>query len=263
MRYLPLAFGLAVLFGCASDDGPPSKNEVIAHTLATTVQLVAERPNGSRRSGSAVLLRDGSGGLGDRSDGRAFVITAHHVLAPEPEQRLAVLFPGGQRQADAVLLASDPDLDLALLAVSDPGAAEVRLRQEAFLGDEVWVVAFPWGRRRTVVKGVVSQIAAPEEETEDTAPIGGPIRLIDASVSYGMSGGGVFDAGTGDLLGIVRGYRTAQLSVQGSDAQPLQVPLAGETTVVSAAEIACFLAARGFAHLIPAEAPSTPQCPVP
>jgi serine protease Do len=259
MRYLLLAFGLAVLLGCASDDAPPSKNEVIAHTLATTVQLVAERPNGSRRSGSAVLLRDGSGGPGDGSDGRAFVITAHHVLAPEPKQRLAVLFPGGQRQADATLLASDPDLDLALLAVSEPGEAEVRLRQEAFLGDEVWVVAFPWGRRRTVVKGVVSQIAVPEA-TEDTAPIGGPIRLIDASVSYGMSGGGVFDAGTGDLLGIVRGYRTAQLSVQGSDEQLLHVPLAGETTVVSAAQIACFLATEGFAHLLPAAGAGTPRC---
>jgi serine protease Do len=253
MHYLPLAFALAFLLGCAGDDRPPSKNEVIAHTLATTVQLVTERPGGARRSGSAVVLGHGS-------DGRAFVITAHHVLAPEPEQRLAVQFADGQRKAGATLLASDPDLDLALLAVSGPGDGAARLRQEAFLGDEVWVVAFPWGRRRTVVKGVVSQIAVPEEETDDAAPIGGPIRLIDASVSYGMSGGGVFDAGTGDLLGIVRGYRTAQLSVQGSDAQPLQVPLAGETTVVSAAQIACFLAANGFAHLFPAGGSSAPQC---
>ncbi|MGH6899237.1 MAG: S1 family peptidase [Geminicoccaceae bacterium] len=252
MRCLPLAFGLAFLLGCAGHDAPPSKNEVIAHTLATTVQLVAERPNGARRSGSAVLLGDGSGG-------RTFVVTAHHVLAPEAEQRLAVHFPQRQRRADAVLLASDPDLDLALLAASGPADAEVRLRQEAFLGDEVWVVAFPWGRRRTVVKGVVSQIDAPAEEARGAVAIGGPIRLIDASVSYGMSGGGVFDARTGDLLGIVRGYRTAQLSVQGSDAQPLQVPLAGETTVISAAQIACFLAANGFAHLIPAEA-SSAQC---
>jgi S1-C subfamily serine protease len=254
MRVLPLAFGLALLLGCAGGEGPrPSKNEVIAHTLATTVQLVAERPNGSRRSGSAVLLRDGS-------DGRAFVITAHHVLAPEATQRLAVHFAQGDRQADALLLASDPEVDLALLAVSGPGHAEVRLRPEAYLGDEVWVVAFPWGRRRTVVKGIVSQIDAPDGEAREAPPIGGPIRLIDASVSYGMSGGGVFDAGTGDLLGIVRGYRTAQLSVQGSDDQPLQVPLAGETTVISASQIACFLAAQGFAYLIPAGGPGTPRC---
>ena len=254
MRHWLLILGLALLSGCASDQEPPSKNAVIAHTLATTVLLVAERPNGARRSGSAVLLGDDSHGE------RTFVLTAHHVLAPEDEQRLAVRFPHGQRQAEAVLLASDPDADLALLAISDPGNHPVRLQEEAFLGDEVWVVAFPWGRTRTVVKGVVSQIAAPDEGPSETAPIGGPIRLIDASISYGMSGGGVFDARTGDLLGIVRGYRTAQLSVQGSDAKPLQVPLAGETTVVSAAQIACFLAANGLAQLVPAGASSAARC---
>jgi serine protease Do len=251
MRHLPLAFGLALLLGCASDEGR-SKNEVIAHTLATTVQVVAERPNGASRSGSAVVL-------GEAADGRTLMITADHVLAPEAEQRLAVYFPDGRRQADAILLARDPDVDLTLLAVEGSGDAGVRLQEEAFLGDEVWVVAFPWGRRRTVVKGVVSQIASDEEHRE-AASIGGPIHLIDASVSYGMSGGGVFDARTGDLLGIVRGYRTAQLSIEGSDTRPLQVPLAGETTVVSAAQIACFLAASGFTGAIPERGSSAPRC---
>jgi serine protease Do len=251
MRHLPLALGLALQLGCASDEGR-SKNEVIAHTLATTVQVVAERPDGASRSGSAVVLGEGS-------DGRTLMITADHVLAPEAGQRLAVRYPGGPRRADAVVLARDPDVDLSLLAIAGAGDARIRLQEEAFLGDEVWVVAFPWGRRRTVVKGVVSQIAAYDEE-EQVAPIGGPIQLIDASVSYGMSGGGVFDARTGDLLGIVRGYRTAQLSIEGADARPLQVPLAGETTVVSAAQIACFLAANGFADVIPSERSSAPRC---
>jgi S1-C subfamily serine protease len=254
MRHGVLVLGLALLFGCAGAKAPPSKNEVIAHTLATTVQLVAERPGGARRSGSAVLLG------GDPHADRALVLTAHHVLAPEAEQRLAVHFPNDGRQAEAVLLASDPAADLALLAISDPEIARAQLRQDAFLGDEVWVVAFPWGRRRTVVKGVVSQIEAPDGAAGAAAAIAGPVRLIDASISYGMSGGGVFDARTGDLLGIVRGYRTAQLSVQGSDAKPLQVPVAGETTVVSAARIACFLAASGFPQPDPADAASAPPC---
>jgi len=251
MRHLPLALGLALLLGCASEEGPRPKNEVIAHTLATTVQVVAERPNGASRSGSAVVLGEGS-------DGRTFMITADHVLAPDAEQTLAVHFPRGQRRADAVLLARDPDADLTLLAIAGSGDAAARLQEEAFLGDEVWVVAFPWGRRRTVVKGVVSQIAAYHVDGREVASINGPIQLIDASVSYGMSGGGVFDARTGDLLGIVRGYRTAQLSIEGSDAQPLQVPLAGETTVVSAAQIACFLAAHGFADMVGGS--SAPRC---
>jgi serine protease Do len=252
MRHVPLAFGLALLLGCASDEGRP-KNEVIAQTLATTVQVVAERPDGASRSGSAVVLGEGP-------DGRSFMITADHVLAPDAEQRLAVYFPDGHRRADADLLARDSDADLTLLAVKGFGDAGVRLQKEAFLGDDVWVVAFPWGRRRTVVKGVVSQLAASDQGPPEEASLGGPIQLIDASVSYGMSGGGVFDARTGDLLGIVRGYRTAQLSIEGSDARPLQVPLAGETTVVSAAQIACFLAANGFADVIPSERSSAPRC---
>jgi S1-C subfamily serine protease len=187
------------------------------------------------------------------------MITADHVLAPDAEQRLAVYFPDGHRRADADLLARDPDADLTLLAVEGFGDAGVQLQEEAFLGDDVWVVAFPWGRRRTVVKGVVSQLAASDQGSAEEASLGGPIQLIDASVSYGMSGGGVFDARTGDLLGIVRGYRTAQLSIEGSDARPLQVPLAGETTVVSAAQIACFLAANGYADVIP-QGSSAPRC---
>jgi serine protease Do len=253
MRHWLPVLGLAWLCGCAGAETPPSKNDVIAHTLATTLQLVAERPGGSRRSGSAVLL-------GDPSGGRQLVLTAHHVLAPDAEQRLVAHFPDGKREVEATLLASDPEADLALLAISSPDSAQARLRQQAFLGDEVWVVAFPWGRRRTVVKGVVSQIDAPDDVAGEAAPIGGPVRLIDASISYGMSGGGVFDAGTGDLLGIVRGYRTAQLSVQGADAQPLQVPLAGETTVVSAARIVCFLVANGFPDVVLADPPATASC---
>jgi S1-C subfamily serine protease len=249
MRQWPQLFSLALLVGCAGNDALPSKNEVIAHTLATTVQVVAERPNGTRRSGSAVLL--------DSGGERAFVLTAHHVLASADGARLSIRLPG--RQAEATAVASDPDADLALLAISGPGGPEARLQQEAYLGDEVWVVAFPWGRSRTVVKGVVSQIAAPDEAAGEPA-IAGPVRLLDASISYGMSGGGVFDARTGRLLGIVRGYRTAQLSVQGSEAEPVRVPLAGETTVVSAAQIACFLAASGFAELAAAGGLSAPGC---
>ena len=120
MHYLPLAFALAFLLGCAGDHRPPSKNEVIAHTLATTVQLVTERPGGARRSGSAVVLGDGS-------DGRAFVITAHHVLAPEPEQRLAVQFADGWPLLTALFIlgqATVTSIQLTLNPESSSGASE-------------------------------------------------------------------------------------------------------------------------------------------
>jgi S1-C subfamily serine protease len=253
MRWL-LILGVALLSGCASTEGTPSKNDVIAHTLATTVQVAVERPDGRRRLGSGILL-----GVAPHAD-RTLVLTAYHVVGPDDGRHLAVRFPSGpHHEAAAVLLASDPESDLALLAIAGSDAPGTQLRQEAFLGDEVWVVAFPWGRQRTVIKGVVSQIDVPDD-LAPAAPIAGPVRLIDASVSYGMSGGGVFDAGTGDLLGIVRGYRTGQLSVQGADAGPLQVPLGGETTVVSTARIVCFLAANGVHGSVPTGIAAAAQC---
>jgi S1-C subfamily serine protease len=97
----------------------------------------------------------------------------------------------------AVVAAVSPDKDLAVIQVEGISLPPVRLKELVRLGDEVWVAAFPWGRQFTVVSRVVSQLIAEEGELA----VEGTIRMVDASVSYGASGGGVFDAsGLGGLL---------------------------------------------------------------
>jgi len=89
----------------------------------------------------------------------------------------------------------------------------------------------------TLVGGIVSQVNGDPPGDRATAP-----RLIvDASVSYGSSGGGVYDA-DGRLVGVVEGYRTARVSFEG-DASPqyINVPVPGETYVVPLADIRRFL----------------------
>jgi hypothetical protein len=89
----------------------------------------------------------------------------------------------------------------------------------------------------TPASGIVSQVPLEESDAR---------LMIDASVSYGVSGGGVYDA-RGCLIGIVEGYRTAQVSYRDSnkdkDFKPrsFQIPVPGETYVVSLAEIRRFL----------------------
>lgn len=239
----PIVLVLLLLSGCAGREAAPTKNQVIAHTLATTVQVVTERPGGIRRSGSAVLL----GSEPDRD--RTMILTTYHLLAPVVEQDIRVHFPSGNREVEATLLAVDAERDLALLATPGIEADAAWLQDHVYLGDPVWVVAFPWGRERTVVNGVVSQVAWPETAAPEVVPIGGSVSLIDASVSYGMSGGGVFEASAGALVGIVRGYRTAQLALPGFDTTAVRLPVAGETTVISAQEITCFLGAAGFPEI--------------
>lgn len=237
-----LAAGL-LLAACAPTPHPPAKRAVISHTLATTVKLFVQREGGVRRSGSAVVLSAGG------PDADALILTTAHLLEPPVEQSVFLISSLLEERAPAEVVAVDPVRDLALVSAPYAAPAQVELAAGAELADEVLVVAFPWGRDRTVVKGAVSQISA-ESPVGGLPPVWGAVSLIDASVSYGMSGGGIFDRRSGRLVGMVRGYRTAHLSLS-SEPAPVKVPIAGETTVVSTREIVCFLRSLDLERLVP------------
>ena len=78
----------------------------------------------------------------------------------------------------------------------------------------------------------------------------GPPRMVDASVSYGSSGGGVFDAQSGALIGIVESYRTAKVAIPETKDRVLEVPVAGETTLIPAPAILRFLVASGLEEFL-------------
>ena len=70
--------------------------------------------------------------------------------------------------------------------------------------------------------------------------------MVDASVSYGSSGGGVFDARSGELVGIVESYRSAKVAIPETKDRALEVPVPGETTVIPAPAIFDFILASGL-----------------
>lgn len=214
------------------DDGDSRRG--LTNAINASVQIFTERNTGGRRAGSAVVVAPGV------RDQPSLIITTAHTFEPMVEQDVYISVPPGGERVKAELLALDGERDLALLSAPIDAIAPVSLSESAYLVDPMWVIAFPWGRARTVVNGAVSQIEqGPQDPPRNL--IRGPVRLIDASVSYGMSGGGVFNSKSGRLVGLVQGYRTAQLSLP-SSAELLKLPVAGETTVISTAKIACFLA---------------------
>jgi hypothetical protein len=74
-----------------------------------------------------------------------------------------------------------------------------------------------------------------------------PARLmIDASVASGASGGGVFDARNGHLLGLVEGLGTARVAVDTPSNQYIDVPMPGETYVIPVPTIRQFLEHAGY-----------------
>ena len=247
--------------GCSTPPWTQDRNGVIAQTLTSTVQIFVRQAKPTQRSGKDGKIhefrvrRAGSGVVVDAptSFGRAYILTAKHVVAPLVEQQILVVSPTRTEQKEARVVAVSDEYDVALLEVKGLDLTGVELKRRSALGDGLWVVSFPWGRRRTVVTGVVSQIEW-EQKAPDEVPFEGAVMLIDAPVSYGTSGGGVFDAESGRLVGIVRGYRTAELTVPGSEAGTVRFPVAGETTVVPTAHIARFMSKIGKAkalHLEP------------
>ncbi len=250
IRYFSMLFVL--LTGCNVNINFQDQSSVIPQALTSTVQIFVRRPSMPPEASAAVspgtassklLVRRAGSGIvihAAPDDGKALVLTARHLLTPLRDQKIFIVSPTRNRQREARLVAVSDEFDLALLEVSGLHLTAVEVKEEARLGNAVWVVGFPWGLRRTVVTGVVSQIEW-NESNPDEVPVEGPVMLIDAAVRYGVSGGGVFDSESGALVGIVRGYRSAEVPIPGSDGTPLRLPLAGETTVVPISNILKFM----------------------
>jgi S1-C subfamily serine protease len=228
---LPAVMAILVT-GCAGPPRAPDRSGLLRGVLPSAVQLLAERAGGGRRAASGVVLAS------DSAQGCTWVLTAGHFVAPPVPETIYIRTTGAKERFRATLLRADGESDLALLLVPGLVLPPVRRRDVAHLGDEVWVVAFPRGRQMTVTSGTVSQVGtgAESDATE------GPVRLIDTSVSYGASGAGVFDAETGELIGVVEGYRTAQIAARDAPDRVMEIPVPGETLVISTDTIRRFLA---------------------
>jgi S1-C subfamily serine protease len=237
-RTLALAVLVLIGAGCISAARVPDRSTLIRGILASAVQLRSERDGTIRRAASGVVVATARGSQ------RAWIVTARHFIDPDPPEHVYVRLPGRLTVVPAVVAFVSPDRDLALIEADLFDVAPARMKRETSLGDEILVVAFPWGQRFTVVRGIVSQVAA-------LSDIAGPARMISASVSYGSSGGGVFDAQTGELVGIVEGYRIAKVAIPEMKERVLEVPVAGETTLISAPAILRFLEESGLSQFLP------------
>ncbi|HET9491411.1 MAG TPA: serine protease [Methylomirabilota bacterium] len=233
---LVLGSVLATLAACAPRPPAANPGDVLQQILPSTVQLRAEAAGGARRMGSGVVV------AADAGRARSWIVTTRHIMRGSGEQQVSVAVPGRRGRVKGQVVALNETSDLALVMIAGLALPPVTLKDTVRLGDEVRVVGFPWGRRLTVVSGIVSQIAGADGETATT----GAARMIDASVSYGASGGGVFDAPTGALVGIVEGYRTARITLQTVPEKTVDVPVPGETTVIPAATIRSFLVGAGL-----------------
>lgn len=155
-----------------------------------------------------------------QSSGSGFVvapgelITNYHVVRAALEDdsvelrqgaSLRVVFPGSEEELDARVVGANPDYDLALLALTDPGAfpadvepLEIADSSFAQVGQKVIAIGNPFGLQSSVSQGIISAIG---RELPSIGRVQIEMIQTDAAINPGNSGGPLLDS-AGRLIGI-------------------------------------------------------------
>jgi len=172
--------------------------------------------------------------------GKAYLVTARHVLAGVPQSNATIQIWDKERWVDYktvhTLYPESDDVDIAVLETPEtvPRTYDVAMgtgTAEVTLGQQVWFLGFPWGlgspvpsdsklfaqwRIPFIKRGTLSAI----DSTNPKAIV----ILIDGFNNPGFSGGPIvfwdFNARAYRILGVVKGYRedTAKVVINGVQA---------------------------------------------
>jgi S1-C subfamily serine protease len=132
-----------------------------------------------------------------------YVVTNSHVVRQAVEDILVSLDVGGaERQHKALLLAEDPQNDLALLKILVEGpfpTVTLGRSDDLLIGEPVIAVGNPFGVGKTVTTGVVSGLGR-TVRNEDGVSFEDFIQT-DAAINPGNSGGPLLNV-HGDMIGV-------------------------------------------------------------
>jgi serine protease DegQ len=143
------------------------------------------RPQRANNLGSGVIVS---------ADG--YILTNHHVIESADEIQVAL---SDGRSANAELVGSDPDTDLAVLRVRESGLHPITFAQADSLkvGDVVLAIGNPFGVGQTVTMGIVSALGRSHLGINTFENY----IQTDAAINPGNSGGALVDA-AGNLAGV-------------------------------------------------------------
>ena len=248
-----------------------ARQRVIDRLVDSSVKVAIERDGRRLTSASGVVIASRPG-VQD-VEAVSYVLTAAHVLIGGDEATILVGFCGagaarGKFVATLIGRGQPETLDLALLRVSGIAIPPVGFSENdrVRLGKQILVVGFPEGERLGISGGIISQLPLSEVQNGIPADRAEQRIVIDASAPRGVSGGGVFDAETGGLIGIVQGHQTFSVAMKDqAQSYVLKFPVPGSTFVVPMAEIRPFLASKDVANeltgLLPVTAKSIHAAP--
>jgi serine protease Do len=152
----------------------------------------------ARPSVVAVFGRKHGAGAGILWSADGLVVTNRHVVSRRMGSARILL--ADERQLEAELIATDDEVDLALLQVQagDLPAARIGDSNKLRVGEMVFTLGHPWGQRNAASFGIVSQLGKAETRGERGSI---PVIRTDARLAPGNSGGPLINA-SGEVVGI-------------------------------------------------------------
>ncbi|MCL2571526.1 MAG: trypsin-like peptidase domain-containing protein [Defluviitaleaceae bacterium] len=170
----------------------------------------------------------GSGFIFAKDDEYVFIATNHHVIANT--NAITISLDDNER-VPAIVIGSEPDFDLAVLAVSiedllEKGVpftvAALGCSDMMRMGDSVVAIGNAMGAGQTVTKGIISavnlQISVHDQNTNTSLTL--DVLQTDAAVNQGNSGGPLINQ-NGEVIGIV----TAKLFGHGIEGMGYVLPV--------------------------------------
>jgi len=152
-------------------------------------QYLRKEPESTERMKSSL-------GSGVIMSSTGYVLTNHHVIRSADE--IVVALRDG-REANAMLVGTDPEVDLALLHIKldNLTAINVASQRSQSIGDVVLAIGNPFGVGQTVTMGIVSAIGRNQLGLNTFENY----LQTDAAINPGNSGGALINA-YGELVGI-------------------------------------------------------------
>lgn len=205
----------------STETSPSELVDVLKEIRPSVVEIYVQTDEGTG-SGSGVVISV------DAEKNAAIIVTCHHVI--EGSKKMVVKAIDGTEFDNVALIGSDPKSDIGVIAVVGEGvtglstakwyAPDAASSDYIDVGTEVVAIGNPLGvLGGTVTKGIISAVNR-EVNVENKAMV---LLQTDAAINGGNSGGGLFNAQTGALVGIVNaGYKS-------SAAQGLSFAIAGNT----------------------------------
>jgi serine protease DegS len=138
-----------------------------------------------RSSGSGVIL-----------DTRGYVVTNHHVIA---KAKKVIVNLNDGRSAEATLVGTDPDTDLAVLKIELDNLPNIKMANmnNLSIGDVVLAIGYPFRIGQTVTQGIISATGR-NQVSQNTYE---NFIQTDAAINPGNSGGALVNS-KGEIIGI-------------------------------------------------------------